>query len=260
MWRALYIGPRAHPPATRVPRCLPRAMSGPPRPRPARPRQQCPHARQPYECVECGGSGICKHFARRRHCNVCAVEGGTACVHGKARATCAPCKAAPACPRGAAKTPHTKRARKLCPHARQPYDCVECGGNGVCKHLARRRHCNLCAAEDGKACVHGKAKVNCTPCKTAAMCPCGAIRAQCLRCFARPSCEHGARRLRCAACSPHLLCAHGGFRRDCALCRAAGARPAPRAATPARADTPDECAWLCEGPYDHYLDELFSLV
>ena len=89
------------------------------------PSPKCPHGRERYYCVECGGAGICVH---KRH-----------------RATCVECGGA-----------------SICEHKRQRSTCIECGGAGICEHKRRRAFCVVC--EGSAICEHKRQRPCCKIC------------------------------------------------------------------------------------------------
>jgi len=70
----------------------------------------CIHDRQPYKCIECGGSSICIHDKLKYYCKEC---GGSA----------------------------------FCEHDIKKHRCKECGGGAVCVHDKRKENCKICSPE-----------------------------------------------------------------------------------------------------------------
>ena len=162
-----------------------------------------------------------------------------------------------------------KYKKPLCPHGRQRYDCVDCGGPGICEHHRRKRHYEECVVTLGTACPHGRVKIYCAVCKPVTVCPCGVVKTRFSSCMAKSNCVHGVRKWMCKPCSPHLVCAHGEFHRECVSCRGKPRRPtAPRVATPMPEAAEPACveleapggdaAWPCdddeEDPFAGLLD------
>ena len=71
---------------------------------------KCPHGKQKYRCVECGGASLCEHKIQRYTCVVCKGAG-------------------------------------VCEHLKQRKTCRECGGSAYCKHNNRRGRCKECTRD-----------------------------------------------------------------------------------------------------------------
>ena len=80
------------------------------------------------------------------------------------------------------------RSRILCPHNRERYRCVPCGGVHICPHHRRRSQCRFCLQRP----------------RSQAMCPCGrgTRRAYCVPCGGSGICQHSRKREQCAECDP----------------------------------------------------------
>src|SRR6185312_15560941 len=87
--------------------------------------KKCAHGKRKYQCVDCGGAGICEHKRIRSQCKEC---GGSAiCEHGRQRARCKECGGG-----------------SICEHGRQRARCKECGGSAICEHGRIRSQCKDC--------------------------------------------------------------------------------------------------------------------
>ncbi len=91
------------------------------------PDYKCIHGKRKYDCIPCGGKGICEHYKVKRMCVKC--KGTSICVHGTQRYICAPCG-----------------GRGVCSHGKTKINCRICGV-GYCRHGNRHRTCKGCVAE-----------------------------------------------------------------------------------------------------------------
>ena len=135
----------------------------------------CLHLKVDWKCLQCGGTGYCKHG--KYSCQEC----GWVCPQEEA-------PRAPDVP--------------LCPHGKLDWNCLQCGGTGHCKHA--KANCDECGWS-GSKCPHERERRMCKECKAngipvTGICEHNIGKFYCKRCPGRGICEHGMRRLSCATC------------------------------------------------------------
>ncbi len=146
-------------------------------------RTKCPHGRQKYLCIECGGVGVCDHGKQKHQC----VECGGSCV---------------------------------CPHKKRKYDCVECQGNGVCIHNKDKRLCIECGGTG--ICQHGRNSYFCAKCGGLGICSHGKYKRSCVDCGGKCICPHKKRKDRCIDCHGTSMCDHSKRKDICPECSPSG--------------------------------------
>jgi len=224
----------------------------------------CRHDRRKHRCVECGGAGICLHQKRRDQCVDCKSErqgtkgsgnrsGASARVAGKNVAR----SKQRVTPKSIAKFPVKGGIKKcgaasetavrrdnygkiLCHvHGRVLYQCIPCGGAGICQHKTRRTVCRICKSErqDAKgsgngngasACVgrNGLASEQRVQAKITAKSHVkggnsrGAIAAIIRDVYGKVLCHHNRRLYDCIPCHGGGICQHGRHRTQCKECQA----------------------------------------
>ena len=68
---------------------------------------KCVHGKTKYQCIPCGGAGICHHGKQKTRCRLCG--GGSLCQHGERKSRCAHCNGS-----------------ELCDHGKRKDKCAEC--------------------------------------------------------------------------------------------------------------------------------------
>jgi len=160
-------------------------------------RKKCPHNKEPYYCIECGGKGVCEHKRRKRQCVECG--GGDICNHKRIRAQCKQCK-----------------GNKFCEHERIKSYCKDCNGSAICEHDKIRARCKDC---NGSAiCEHGKYNYSCVLCKGNGICEHNIRRVRCMECGGKSLCIHEKQKAQCKDCGGSSYCVHERFRSTCIQC------------------------------------------
>lgn len=197
-------------------------------------RPKCPHGKQPYYCVPCGGAGVCPHQKARSGCSIC--KGSGYCDHGKVKQHCRECNPenycehdrrrirCTICKTGGSVCEHGKvRSRcpkcdgsEYCEHKQRREFCVTCKGSATCEHGKRRIRCDDCGGAD--RCVHRRDRRWCVECAGDRVCEHKRIRDQCVQCGGRSICQHHRKRAICKECRGSYLCIHDRQRNHCPLC------------------------------------------
>jgi hypothetical protein len=150
---------------------------------------KCPHGKRKYDCIDCGGKGICEHKKHKYNCNIC----GNRCNHNKKKSRCVECS-------GSA----------ICEHKKRKDNCKDCSGSGICQHKKQKSHCNLCSG-----CEHGFIKLSCKSCNS---CQHGNIKYYCKECGGSGICEHSNRKDVCKECKGSAICIHNKNKTYCKEC------------------------------------------
>ena len=109
-----------------------------------------------------------------------------------------------------------KNGRKMCPHMRRSYLCVECGGAGICPHGRRRGRCAECGG--ASICEHQRIRYACKECGGAGICKHKREKASCRECGGSAICQHNRRRSECKDCKGSGICEHNRERKRCREC------------------------------------------
>lgn len=165
--------------------------------KPKRVRKKCVHNKDPYNCVECGGKGICEHKRRKRQCIDCG--GAEICDHKRIRSQCKECK-----------------GNRFCKHERMKSYCKDCKGSSICDHNKIRDKCKEC--NGSSICEHNKYKYTCIQCKGTGICKHNIRKAVCMDCGGQSLCEHGKQKPQCKECGGSSYCEHNLFRSTCIHC------------------------------------------
>jgi hypothetical protein len=94
------------------------------------------HSRMKYNCIDCGGKGICEHGKQTSHCSQ-GCGGSSWCAHGRIKRQCNLCGGS-----------------SVCEHGKRKSQCRPCGGSSFCAAHGRRK--TIC-----KECQSPAAKLNC---------------------------------------------------------------------------------------------------
>ena len=158
---------------------------------PCEPKKEikCPHGKRKYNCIGCGGKGICEHKKQKNNCNIC----GNRCIHNKKKSRCIDCDGS-----------------SICEHKKRKDNCKECCGSGICEHKKQKSHCNVC-----NGCEHGYIKLSCKQCNG---CEHGNIRYYCKECGGLGICEHSNRKDVCKECNGTAICEHKKHKAYCKDC------------------------------------------
>ena len=89
----------------------------------------CPHGKLDWSCLQCGGTGQCKHG--KAYCDECGWA-GSKCPHDRERRFCKECKA------------NGIPVTGICEHNIHKFYCKRCPGRGICEHGLRRLACATC--------------------------------------------------------------------------------------------------------------------
>ena len=197
-------------------------------------KPKCPHAREKYDCKDCGGKGICCHNKRQRFCVDC--NGSQTCKHKKIKIYCKECSNISKCPHQKTKayckicTPscyciHNKLIKNcivckplnFCTHLKRKTECKLCSGSSFCIHSINKQNCKTCKGSN--ICKHNKTKNCCKICKASSLCKHKRFISRCKDCKGSSFCKHGKRRTCCKICGGSAFCLHGKLKQSCKNCK-----------------------------------------
>ena len=147
--------------------CAPTVKAKTRRDKKKKPKVQCVHGRNKYNCFACGSKSMCPHNRKWKECDDCGTR--LKCIHGI-----------------------------------YPKNCRSCGGNRFCKHSKWRSGCAECFPKT--RCCHGKRKWTCLSCSPHLKCDHGKLSHKCLKCARSGVCVHKIWRRLCRHCGGSALC------------------------------------------------------
>jgi hypothetical protein len=176
-------------------------------------KYNCEHGKRKRFCIDCGGSGLCKHGQQK--CKECHKH--LLCLHNKYKHSCRDCKGSSFCE-------HDKQKQickecggvSICEHGKQRYRCKDCGGSSICEHGISISQCKECGGSS--ICEHNIRKTYCLECGGGARCKHNKIRSCCKECGGSAFCEHGKYKQGCKECGGSQFCEHNKVKPYCKIC------------------------------------------
>lgn len=141
------------------------------------------HSRMKYNCIDCGGKGICEHGKQTSHCSQ-GCGGSSWCAHGRIKRQCNLCGGS-----------------SVCEHGKRKSQCRPCGGSSFCAaHGRRKTICKECQGVKGLPRAADKVSKNLVSVRVGRASLCGHKRRkkECSECTIGPFlCKHGKDWTRC---------------------------------------------------------------